>query len=76
MTPGGGQPDIQACTKDSDCVPNLCCHPTNCINRAYKGVCTELCTNVCLGPIDCGAGHCACVNGRCGVSPGRAPWTK
>ncbi|HMA05654.1 MAG TPA: hypothetical protein VKO45_06980 [Methanomicrobiales archaeon] len=71
----GGQPDLQACTTDSDCVPNLCCHPTNCINRAYKGVCTELCTNVCSGPIDCGAGHCACVKGRCGVSPGRAPGT-
>ena len=71
-TPTTPQPDIQACTKDSDCVPNLCCHPTNCINRAYKGVCTELCTNVCLGPIDCGAGHCGCNNGKCGVVPGTA----
>jgi hypothetical protein len=69
------QPDIQACTTDSDCVPNLCCHPTNCINRAYKGVCTQLCTNVCSGPIDCGAGHCGCNNGKCGVVPGPAAGT-
>jgi hypothetical protein len=61
-----------ACVTDSDCVPDQCCHPTSCINRAFKGVCTELCTNVCSGPIDCGAGHCACVNGRCGVASGPA----
>ncbi len=68
-TTGEPQPDIQACKSDSDCVPNLCCHPTNCINRVYKGVCTELCTNACLGPLDCGAGSCGCINGKCAVVP-------
>jgi hypothetical protein len=62
--------DTRTCVTDSDCVPEQCCHPTSCINRDYKGVCTLLCTNSCDGPIDCGAGHCGCVNGRCGVLPG------
>src|SRR5271169_6654431 len=53
----------QSCTNDSDCVPAECCHPGSCINKAYKHVCNLMCTNVCQGPIDCGAGHCGCVNG-------------
>jgi hypothetical protein len=69
--PTGGGPDVRTCTSDADCVPEQCCHPSGCINRAYKQVCTELCTTVCLGPIDCGAAHCGCVNGRCGVIPGQ-----
>jgi glucose/arabinose dehydrogenase/plastocyanin len=64
--------DAMSCTTDDDCVPEQCCHPTSCINRASKGVCTLLCTNVCEGPIDCGAGHCSCVNGKCSVTPGPA----
>jgi len=63
------QPGLQACTQDSDCVPAQCCHPSSCINKEYKEVCTELCTAVCQGPIDCGAGTCGCVNGQCGVVP-------
>jgi len=65
-------PDIRICTRDADCVPEQCCHPTGCINGDYKQVCTLLCTNVCLGPIDCGAGHCGCVNGECSAVPGPA----
>ncbi|MDD1667199.1 MAG: hypothetical protein LUO96_01900 [Methanomicrobiales archaeon] len=67
--PGGGG-DTGSCVTDSDCVPEQCCHPTSCINSDYKGVCTLLCTNVCQGPIDCGAGHCGCVDGSCSVVPG------
>jgi hypothetical protein len=63
-------PDLGSCTNDSQCVPAQCCHPTSCINAAYKEVCTELCTLECKGPIDCGAGHCACVDGTCKVIPG------
>jgi hypothetical protein len=70
-TPGEGS-DARSCIADSDCVPEQCCHPTSCITRAFKGVCTELCTNVCSGPIDCGAGHCGCINGTCSVAPGPA----
>jgi polar amino acid transport system substrate-binding protein len=67
-TPGGDE--TRTCSVDSDCVPEQCCHPTSCINKSYKGVCNELCTAVCDGPIDCGAGHCGCVNGTCQVLPG------
>jgi hypothetical protein len=55
------------CIADSDCVPAQCCHPTSCVNKNNKGPCNLLCTEVCEGPIDCGAGMCACVNGRCAV---------
>jgi hypothetical protein len=72
--PGYGTPtpthDMSACTNDSDCVPAQCCHPTSCINASYKSVCIELCSLECKGPIDCGAGHCGCVNGQCRVIPG------
>lgn len=71
-TTTGTAPDIRSCTKDADCVSEQCCHPTGCINRDYKPVCTVFCTNVCLGPIDCGAGHCGCVNGKCSAVPGPA----
>jgi hypothetical protein len=67
-TPPGGDPT--RCTNDSQCVPAQCCHPTGCINYLYKQPCTELCTDVCEGPIDCGAGHCGCVEGKCQVIPG------
>jgi len=70
-TPGNA-PDNRSCTTDADCVPEQCCHPASCINSDYKQVCTVLCTNVCLGPIDCGAGHCGCVNGECSPVPGPA----
>ena len=63
------QPGLTACTQYSDCVPAQCCHPTSCINKDYKEVCTVFCTASCEGPIDCGAGHCGCVNGQCGVVP-------
>jgi hypothetical protein len=72
VTTSGEGSDVRSCIADGDCVPEQCCHPTTCITRAFKGVCTELCTNVCSGPIDCGAGHCSCVNGRCSVAPGPA----
>jgi len=62
----------QSCTTDDDCVPAECCHPTSCINKAYKHVCTLMCTDVCQGPIDCGAGHCGCINGTCGVRSSQA----
>jgi hypothetical protein len=71
-TTPGVTPGIRSCTRDADCVPEQCCHPTGCINSGYKQVCTLLCTNVCLGPIDCGAGHCGCVNGECSAVPGPA----
>ncbi len=57
----------QSCITDDDCVPAQCCHPTSCTNKANKGVCNLMCTMSCEGPIDCGAGSCGCVNGKCNV---------
>lgn len=66
-----------ACMQDNDCVPAQCCHPTSCINAAYAPNCTGVvCTLSCEGPIDCGAGHCGCVNGTCSVVPGPASTTQ
>jgi hypothetical protein len=67
--------DLASCTADSDCVPAQCCHPTSCINMAHKGVCNLLCTAVCEGPLDCGAGHCGCVAGTCRVISNPTPTT-
>jgi hypothetical protein len=72
VTTTGEGASMRSCTTDADCVPEQCCHPASCINRAYRGVCNVACTAVCLGPIDCGAGHCGCVNGVCRVAPGPA----
>lgn len=66
--PPGNQ--TRSCSVDSDCVPEQCCHPTSCINRTLKQACNEACTLECRGPIDCGAGHCGCINGTCQVRPG------
>ena len=69
VTTQEGGAGTRSCLADSDCVPEQCCHPTSCINSASKGVCTLLCTNVCDGPLDCGAGYCGCVQGSCSVVP-------
>ncbi len=63
--------DLKACSQDSDCVPSTCCHAPDCANRVAinRTVCTLLCTDVCSGPLDCGAGTCGCVNGGCAVVP-------
>lgn len=66
--------DAQTCTTDADCVPAQCCHPTSCISSAApKSVCNMLCTMSCEGPLDCGAGSCGCMNGRCSVVPAQPP---
>lgn len=58
------------CQSDADCVPMECCHPTQCINNAYKEDCSNIgCSAVCEGPLDCGAGSCGCVNNLCAVIP-------
>jgi hypothetical protein len=59
----------QTCTTYADCVPAQCCHPTSCVNPASITVCNLMCTASCEGPLDCGAGSCGCINGRCSVVP-------
>ena len=63
---GGGVKSITECQVDSDCVPALCCHADSCVPGEAGPNCTGMfCTLSCSGPLDCGAGHCGCVNNKC-----------
>lgn len=67
--------DSSSCTIAQDCVPAQCCHPTSCMNRATAAALScenKLCTMSCEGPIDCGAGSCGCVAGKCSVIPAQS----
>ncbi len=60
--------DFDECIADSECVPAGCCHPGSCVSINQKPNCSEIfCSQVCSGPLNCGAGHCGCVKGKCGV---------
>jgi len=68
--PGAAPSGTPAGTSDEDCVPAQCCHPTSCVNRAAQPACGDvMCTTICEGPLDCGAGRCGYVAGTCGVIP-------
>ena len=60
-------PEEKFCLRDEDCVPAQCCHPTDCVNEAYKPRCKGIvCTMECRpGTMDCGQGYCACVENEC-----------
>ena len=56
------------CETDSDCVASSCCHPDSCVSIENAPNCDRaICTEVCLGPLDCGAGYCGCINNKCEV---------
>lgn len=56
------------CQQDSDCAPVCGCHSNSCTPVINKTECERvLCTQDCSGPLDCGAGYCGCVNGKCRV---------
>jgi len=58
----------QQCETDADCVKASCCHATACVPVAQKPDCERvMCTMSCTGPMDCGKGHCACIDGMCTV---------
>jgi hypothetical protein len=59
--------DAKYCEADGDCIPANCCHPTDCVNIANRPDCKGImCTEECKsGTMDCGQGHCACVNNEC-----------
>lgn len=61
------------CEKDSDCVEEQCCHPTSCVNREFKPNCQGIfCSEECKkDSMDCGCGHCSCLDNKCQVT-----WTK
>lgn len=60
------------CSIDADCVPVCGCHPDRCITKLERSECgpVTFCTQVCSGPLDCGAGICGCVNNKCKIVPG------
>lgn len=62
---------IAECSADSDCVAVCGCHPERCIPTIkQKEKCPDIfCTQVCSGSLDCGAGSCGCVEGKCLVIP-------
>ena len=50
------------------CVPASCCHATECVLASEAPDCSDImCTMVCSGPLDCGAGHCEYIKGECEV---------
>jgi len=56
------------CKTDEDCVPVCGCHPEECVPASERGECPKVfCTQVCSGPLDCNAGSCRCVEGKCEV---------
>ena len=63
--------DEDSCFIDTDCVASRGCHPTECINQKNYVEPSEklFCSQVCSGPLDCGAGSCGCVNNKCVVVP-------
>jgi hypothetical protein len=64
---------VAECTVAGDCVPAECCHPSGCIPKTEKQPCNVMCTASCEGPLDCGAGSCGCVKGKCSVVPASFP---
>ena len=61
-------PAAERCSVDSDCVPAQCCHPTGAVNQANAPDCSGvLCTAVCEGPLDCGAGEIKCMSNKCTI---------
>jgi len=57
------------CSRAEDCAPATCCHPTGCVPASQVKVCDMMCTAVCAGPLDCGAGSCGCVDRKCSIIP-------
>ena len=63
-------PTAEQCSVDADCVAAQCCHPTSAVNNANAPDCSGvLCTAVCEGPLDCGAGEVKCISNKCAIVP-------
>ena len=60
------------CSVDSNCVAVCGCHPESCIPKEQRGECPRVfCSQVCSGPLDCEAGSCECVKGKCLIVPNK-----
>lgn len=59
---------VLECEVDEDCVRASCCHATECVLESKAPNCSgAICSMVCSGPLDCGAGSCGCVENKCAV---------
>lgn len=55
-----------------NCVPATCCHANECVLSEQAPDCSKaICSMVCSGPLDCGAGHCEFINNKCEVVPSK-----
>jgi flagellin-like protein len=61
------------CKKDSDCFAAPCCHSVQCYSKmSFIQKCDYMCTQECrFRTMDCGCGHCGCIDGECQVA-----WTR
>tara|TARA_Y100000034_G_scaffold120677_1_gene163895 strand:- start:1763 stop:2095 length:333 start_codon:yes stop_codon:yes gene_type:complete len=58
----------QECKVDEDCLPSCGCHPDSCVAASERGECPNVfCTQECSGPLDCNAGSCGCIQGKCSI---------
>ncbi|HZX44928.1 MAG TPA: hypothetical protein VFF28_04555 [Candidatus Nanoarchaeia archaeon] len=59
--------DLQACSTDSDCIPEPECHPLNCINKKFEGDYKkpEACTEIFMYEAAYKEEDCACISNRC-----------
>ncbi len=55
------------CNSDQECVPDLCCHASNCALKSKAPDCSiTFCTQECRqNSLDCGNGECKCINNKC-----------
>jgi hypothetical protein len=62
-------PVEKQCKIDTDCVPSVCCHATDSVNKANAPDCSEtFCSLECKpGTVDCGQGVVGCEEGACVV---------
>lgn len=64
--------EASECKVNEDCVPATCCHPDSCVPAEKAPECKNImCSMVCSGPLDCGAGICGCVNNKCEIIPSK-----
>jgi putative hemolysin len=65
----GNSKGIIACSSESDCVPDSCCHAKGCIAKESAPNCNGmLCSAECApGTVDCGQASCKCVNSKCEI---------
>lgn len=56
------------CMNDNECVASSCCHAESCVPKNKSPACDKVfCSQICSGPLDCGAGHCGCVKNKCDI---------